>query len=256
MLVASQNLIIMPGLDPLYYDYGVRLFFQHSLRWWHYWLMGFDQGQIISVVTLLHRDLRDLGPNFAYLKVLDTLALLLSVARHVIWVFVFRDPNKVPSLSSSQRGYYRRAVCVISAANVIPNFILHILITFLGFEARKTSIGLFLSLFSLLVDCSRRLWMVYRFLLRDNEEHYEPITPFPGTPLLSTSSRRQSMSAAAAVETYSGSSTSPLSYESHQPLDGQLSEAYAMQFVSGLPGELEEDFHGQGLATMETGAYA
>jgi hypothetical protein len=251
VLAASHNLIFMSGLDALYYSDSIRLLFQHRLRWWHNWLMGLSNGVIVAEVVHLYHDLRNLGPNFVYLKVLDTLVVLLDVASRVIWFFVFRDPNKVLHFHRPSNGY-RRVVCIISAANIIPNFILHIQIIFL-----KTRIGLggpLVLLVNLLAPSSLGLWMVYRFLLRENEEHYEPIAPFLGTPSLPTSSRRQSMSAAAALEPYPGSSTSPLSYESHLSLDGHLSNAYAMQFVSGsLPTcRLEEDFHGQGPVTIGT----
>jgi hypothetical protein len=58
----------------------------------------------ITVMHLFHGQ-RNLGPNFAYLKVLDTLVVLLAVASRVIWFFVFRDLHKFVHFHRPSEGY-------------------------------------------------------------------------------------------------------------------------------------------------------
>jgi hypothetical protein len=202
-----------------------------------------------------------LGPNFAYLKVLDALVILLAVASMVSWFFVFRDPHKFLHFHRPSKGY-RWAVYIISAANTIPSFILHIQIVFLSSKAKliksppNISFGESVTLLSLfLAVSSLNFWLVHRFLLSEDEEHYEPTVPFLETRTASaSSSRRQSVSAAAALEPYSDSSTSSSSYRSSLASEGHLSKAYAMQRASDpLPTcELDEDLLDQGSGATET----
>jgi hypothetical protein len=91
--------------------------------------------------------------------------------------------------------------------------------------------------------------MVHRFLLSENEEHYEPIVPLLGNCTASTSSSKgQHVSAATALEPYSDSSTPPSSYEPHLSSDGHLSKAYTMQRVpdSLQTCGLDEELYDQG----------
>jgi hypothetical protein len=252
----------MSGLDPLYYNDHFRFLFQNRLRRWRTLFRPFAGLHFGIVIAHLRHDQVHLGPNFAHLKVLDTLVVLLAVANMVIWFFVFRDPHKFLHFHRPNKGY-RWAVYIISAATTIPSLILHIIIIFLVSKTNLTkpstdimmSFGISVAqLFSLLAASSLDLWMVRLFLLSENEEHYEPTVPSLGTRTVSASSSRQSVSATAALEPYSDSSTSPSFFELQLSSDGYLSKAYAMQWASDplLTCELDEDLHGQGSEATET----
>lgn len=250
----------MSGLDPLYYNGYFRLLFQHKLQWWRS-LLGLLAG--VHFVIVGGHLLYDWRLNFADLKVLDTLVLdtlvlLLAVASRVTWPLLFRDPHKFLHFHRPSKGY-RWAVCIVSAATTIPSLILHIATIFANFKIEVPLFSGFghsvLQLFLLLAVSSLYLWMVRRFLLSGDDEHYEPTVPFLGTrPVSASSSRRQSVSSAVALEPYSDSSTSSSSYESHLASDGHLSKAYAMQWASDplRSYELDEDLHGQGSGATET----
>ena len=168
------------------------------------------------VVIHLLSDLVLLGPNFAELKVLDTLIVLLAVVTKVIWILVFHNPHRFLHFHRPSNGY-RWAVYVISAANTIPTFILHIRIPILSFKTgSRSKLGFTLvKLLLFLCISSINLWMVRRFLLSENEEHNEPTGPFLGTGAVpAPPSKRQSVSAVVTLEPYSGSFTSSSSYES------------------------------------------
>src|SRR5437764_7517384 len=129
----------MPGLDPLYYNANYRLLFQHKLLWWRSVANQFV-GPYIAMLTLrvllLHLWLS--GPNFADLRVPDTLNVLLAVVNKVMWTLVFRDAHRFLRFHRPSNGY-RWAVYVISAANTIPIFILHIQITILTSKTKILS---------------------------------------------------------------------------------------------------------------------
>jgi hypothetical protein len=248
----------MSSLDPLYYNDHTRLLFRHKLQWWWTFLRSFAGVHFASVAGHLVYDWRSRGPNFAHLKVLDTLVALLAVASRVTWRLLFRDPHKLLHFHRPSKGY-RWAVYIASAATTIPSLILHIQIIFVSSKIKQLAyIGFghsVLQLFLLLAVSSLYLWMVHHFLLNEDDERYEPTVPFLGTRTVSaSSSRRQSVSSAIALEPFSDSSTSSSSYESHLASDGHLSEAYAMQWASDSlrSYELDEDLHGQGSGATET----
>jgi hypothetical protein len=245
----------MSSLDPLYYNDHFRLNFQHKLQWWRAFLTAFVGVHFGAVAGHLVYALMNSGPNFAHLKVLDTLVALLDVASRVTWRLLFRDPNKFLHFRRPSKGY-RWAVYIVSAATTIPSLILHIPIIFVSFKAERRTNALLgqsiLQLFLLLAVSSFYLWMVHRFLLGEDDEHYEPTVPFLGTRTMSaSSSRRQSVSSVVALEPYSNSSTSSSSYESHPASDSHLSKAYAMRWASD-PLRSCEDLHGQGSGATET----
>ena len=255
-LAVSHNFIAMSGLDPLYYSDSFRLLFQHKLRLWRHVVESVIVGYIIMAAMHLLLDLLFLGPNFADLKVLETLIVLLAVVTTVIWILVFRDPHRFLHFHRPSNGY-RWAVYVISAANTIPTFILHIQIIILTSKTKsRFNLGITLVMLLLFLCVSGvNLWMVRRFLLSENEEHYEPTVPFLGTGAVpAPSSKRQSVLAVVALEPYSGSFTSSSSYESSLSSDSHLSKAYAMQRESDTLSTfgLEGGFHGQSPGTMKT----
>jgi hypothetical protein len=237
----------------LYYNDSFRLLFHHKLGWWLAWLRGMSFGHCFAALTRLYRDQKKSGPSFAYVKALDRWLVLLAFADWVSWWFVFRDTHRFLRFHRPTKGY-RWAVYIISATTTIPSFILHIQIISLNNKI-KSLFGLalivcVLPLFQFLAASGLYLWMVHRFLLREDEEHYEPITHLLGNCTASTSSSRGlSLSVAAALEPYSDSSTPPSSsHESHLSSNSHLSKAYIMQGESArLPAyELDEEDHGQG----------
>jgi hypothetical protein len=259
VLLLLTDFISMPSLDPLYYNDHFRLLFQHKLQWWRLLLGASVNVHFGAVAGHLVYALMSSGPNFARLKVLDTLVVLLAVASRFTWRLLFRDPNKFLHFHRPSKGYCW-VVYIVSAATTIPSLILHIPIIFLSSKAERTTNAFLgqsiLQLFLLLAVSSLYLWMVHRFLLSEDDEHYEPTVPFLGTRTVSaSSSTRQSVSSAVALEPYSNSSTSPSLYESYLASDSHLSKAYAMRWASDplRSCELDEDLHGQGSGATETG---
>jgi hypothetical protein len=243
----------MSGLDPLYYNDNFRLFFQHKLWWWFIFLRSLTFGYCGAAAPLLFRQ-RKSGPDSAHLKVLDRWLALLAVASFVIWWLVFRDIHKFLGFHLPSKRY-RCAIYITSAATIIPSFFLHIQIAFLTSKTTSpvdsglTRRGILL----FLAASGLYLWMVHRFLLNDNEEHYEPIIYLLGNCTASTSSSEgQSVSAVAALEPYSDSP--PSSDESRLSSEGHLFKAYTTQRISDpLPTcELDEHLHAQGSGVTET----
>jgi hypothetical protein len=251
----------MPSLDPLYYNHHFRLLFQHKLQWRRSFLGPFAGIHFGIVASRLFYDWVSLGPEFAYLKVLDTLVVLLSLASRVTWPFLFRDPHQFLHFHRPSRGY-RSAVNIISVFTTVPSLILHLSVIFISLKTkavRPPNFGFGQSILQLVLLLSVSylyLWMVYRFLVGEDDEYYEPTTPLlSGTHATSASSLRTSrVPFTEALETYSGPTTSPSSSDSQLSLRGHLAVAYFVQPKGGFSqtSDLDEGQHGHHSAGMET----
>jgi hypothetical protein len=86
--VLLTNFISMSGLDPLYYNDGFRLLYRHKLWWWHTSLWYLASAHLVTALIGIFLDnpnFKKSDSNFAYLKVLNRLLALLSIAGLVIW---------------------------------------------------------------------------------------------------------------------------------------------------------------------------
>jgi len=95
--------------------------------------------------------------------------------------------------------------------------------------------------------------MLHRFLLRAEEEHYEPIIHSLGSGTTSTPSLEPlSQSAGAALEPYSDSSAPSFSHESYLCSNGHLSKVYIIQRDSNRLSthEMNEEDYGEGSAVQ------
>jgi hypothetical protein len=211
----------MSGLDTLYYNDHARRLYNHKLPWWRHFLGPFCGLHFIFVAGHLYFDWNVLGPKYGFLRFLEILVVLLSVSSRVIWQYLFRDPYQFLHFRRPSRAY-RGAIYTVSAATIIPIFILHFPIIYINFKAdRTTNISYYQSILCLIVLlalCTYYIWMVHRFLLSDDHDaQYEP-----------TVSLLDEVNTAV-LEPYSDDPPSTSVEESSSPLSGHLASAYALQ---------------------------
>lgn len=168
----------MSGLDPLYYSDHARRLHNRKLPLWRHFLGPFCGLHFIFVAGHLYFDWNILGPKYGFLRFLEILVVLLSVSSRVIWQYLFRDPYQFLHFRRPSRAY-RGAIYTVSAATIIPIFILHFPIIYINFKAdRTTNISYYQSILCLIVLlalCAYYLWMVHSFLLGDDHDaQYEP----------------------------------------------------------------------------------
>ncbi|KAK3293772.1 uncharacterized protein B0H64DRAFT_445008 [Chaetomium fimeti] len=133
------------------------------------------------------------GLHFTQLNVLSAAAVALALATRITWGALFASPYSF--LGYRRPGvHYRWAVRLVSLVTTIPALILHLAMiraasqvrTALNVDLVHTILQLvllalnvdlvhtILQLVLLLPAMSLYAWMVRRFLLRQNDEHYEP----------------------------------------------------------------------------------
>ena len=214
----------MTNLNPLYYNVQTRLFFLHKLQFRRSLLGLCASFHLIIVTGRLILDWWSLGQDFTRLKFLDALVFILSLSSRITWSFLFRDAHRFLYFRRPSNGY-RCAVYATSFATTVPNLVLHILIISISSKIRRPGLighgQAILALFLLLPVYTGFIRMVRRFLLGENDEHYEPTVP---------------LSSVAAQESYSdspipASPTLASSSESPSPFGGHLSTAYAIQRI-------------------------
>lgn len=244
----------MATLDRLYYHEAFLLLFSHKLAWWRYLLCFVISSVYCSqLVGRLGSDWMLLGPGFAGRKYLDLLLVVLCLLNRVIWSYLFRDPNGFLRFRRPSKGY-RRAICALSCFCVLPSLLLHIpLFVLRGRTGKRHWLGPLTQLMSYFALVSCFLWMVKRFLLREDDAHYEP-----------TIGLSASIDAVpydfprAALPEYSDESHlgSPIPSFSSQTLltpVGYLDTAYSAQPALGTPASAPtEDYGASSLCAVQT----
>ncbi|KAH6855076.1 hypothetical protein B0I37DRAFT_363869 [Chaetomium sp. MPI-CAGE-AT-0009] len=197
-----------------------RLFQNRPQSWRH--LLGLLCGVHFS--TLAGR----LGTDLIFhgqLNVLPAAAVAVSLATRITWHALFLNPYSF--LGYRRPGvHYRWAVRIVSFVTTIPALILHLAMIRVASRFRRPlSIDFgqtILQLVLLLSAISLYIWMVRRFLLRQNDEHYEPtVSPSPHEENMNSSPR------VADTGDVSSGLNSSTSYQSQSNF--LLSKVYAQQ---------------------------
>lgn len=246
----------MATWDRLYYHEQFVLLFSHKLQWWRYLLCNV----IISVynsavVGRLGSDWILLGPGFARMQYLDLLIVVLSLFSRVIWSYLFRDPNRLFRFRRPSKGY-RWAVYALSFFSVVPGLLLYIPLFVLS-SRMKGRFALGASIAQIVcyaVPVGVSVWMANRFLLGEDDAHYEPT-------IASTGALPNNDSSPAALPAYSDDppnshplSSSPLLLSQTQlTLVDYLDAAYSEQPALGTPTpERMKDRRASSLSASET----
>ena len=223
----------MAILDRLYYHEQFLLFFTHKLQWWRFLLCTISSGlYIATAVGRLRADWALTEAGFALMHFLNVLLVVLAIANRVIWAYLFHDPNALFRFRRPSKGY-RRTVCALSFYSVLPSLLLHIPVFVLssrtqrrraGLEACRGQLVLYIALVCLF------LWMVNRFLLGEDDEHYEPTIAVLPTD---AAAARLSPYSDTAPDSHSASSISLLSSQPQLAPSGHLDAAYSRQPALG-----------------------
>ena len=228
----------MATWDRLSYHERFVLVFSHKLQWWRYLLCSV----IISVynsavIGRLGSDWILLGPGFARMQYLDLLIVVLSLLSRAIWSYLFRDPNRLFRFRRPSKGY-RWAVYALSFFSVVPGLLLYIPLFVLSsrMEGRFALGSSMAQMVCYAVPVSVSVWMANRFLLGEDDAHYEPTTASIGA-------LPKKGSSPAALPAYSDNppnshppSSSPLlSSQTQLTRVGYLDAAYSEQPAIGTP---------------------
>ncbi len=235
----------------LYNHAYYRHVFRDRLRFWLKWLKALCYGRLMLAFVMLYTDEQATYPEFVHLKILGSWLLILAFVDFASWSLVFRDPHRFLGFRRPNRGYHS-AIYITSAATTVPSLVLHIQIMLRSYKVYPfyeiIFFGHTVAILQFLVTCGFYLWMLHRFLLRAEEEHYEPVIPLLGSGTTSTPSLEPlSQSAVAALEPYLDSSELSFSHESYLRSNGHLSKAYIMQRDSNRLSihEMNEEDYGE-----------
>lgn len=125
---------------------------------------------------MLHR-VRQPDDPFLRLRRLDTLALALTILGRVTWRTLFADVDKFCGFRRPGRAYVL-AVWFATAITTVPNLVVHVPLFCLNMQvsgvfgvlrAMRIAQPVFL-----ILSCALHAYLVHRFLMGDNERHYEP----------------------------------------------------------------------------------
>jgi len=160
-----------------------RRLFQNRPQSWRHLLRLLCAMHFTILFSRFVVDLFFWGPRATRLNVLSGAASAVALATRFTWHALFANPY---SFFGCRRPgvQYRRAVTVVSVLTTVPAFILHVaMIRAAGYTHRTINIDYgqtILQMVLLLPAISLYVWMVRRFLLRKNDEHYEPtVQPYP-----------------------------------------------------------------------------
>lgn len=125
---------------------------------------------------IIHR-VRQPDDPLLRLQRLDTLALVLTILGRVIWGTLFANIDKFCGFRRPGRAYVL-AVWFATAITTVPNLAVHVPLFRLSMQVSGV-IGVSRAMriaqpVFLLLSCAFHAYLVQRFLMRDNERHYEP----------------------------------------------------------------------------------
>ncbi|KAK3346849.1 hypothetical protein B0T25DRAFT_521178 [Lasiosphaeria hispida] len=170
----------MPDLNPLYHHEQLRLLFQNKPQSWRHLLQLLAGFHFAILSGRIYYDLVSLDSRHRSLKALDVLVGLIAFATRIVWSALFRDPHKFMGYRRPGASY-RRAVYLVSFATTVPTLLMHIAIVHLTAKTdRPTSVGMgqcILQLVLVVLCLGVFVWIVFRFLLRQNDIHFEPTAP-------------------------------------------------------------------------------
>ncbi|KAK0646818.1 hypothetical protein B0T16DRAFT_414314 [Cercophora newfieldiana] len=171
------------------------------------------------------------GPRATQLNVISGTASAVALATRFTWHALFANPYSFmgyrrPSVQ------YRRAIYLVSVLTTVPAFILHVaMIRAAGRDRRPLKVDYgqtILALVLLVLATCMYVWMVRRFLLRQNDEHYEPTVP--PYPLQISNGESVGFQDAEADTARDPDSSSRLGLSTQfQSQSGPLSKVYAQQ---------------------------
>ncbi|RMZ88044.1 hypothetical protein DV736_g4728, partial [Chaetothyriales sp. CBS 134916] len=151
--------------------------FQNRPQSWRH-LLGLLNG--VHFATLISRLMTSWifwGLHFTRLNVLSAVAVCIAIATRLTWHALFVNPYAFLGYRRPSAAY-RLAVYIVSLVTTVPTLILHIAMISASAESWPSSIDFVKTVWQLLLllpPMGLYIWMVRRFLLRHNDQHYAPL---------------------------------------------------------------------------------